>query len=137
MRTAKDIFNEELSGEPLSEDVVIEAIEIAQNDVINQIRPLCVSFLNEIRDYENESGKSIYSDERESEEFFEIFIENKDLNYIDQSNLKAIKFGRWLLKNASPVFEGEFLTWIYYDENSTLPIYIDTAELFEQVKDKL
>lgn len=34
MRTAQNIFNEELSGEPLSEDVVVEAIKIAMKEAI-------------------------------------------------------------------------------------------------------
>lgn len=31
-------------------------------------------FLETIRDYEHESGKSVYEDERESEEFVEIYL---------------------------------------------------------------
>lgn len=34
MRTSKQIFDEELSGEPLSEDVVVEAIKIAMKEAI-------------------------------------------------------------------------------------------------------
>jgi len=36
MRTAQNIFNEELSGEPLSEDVVVEAIKIAMKEAITE-----------------------------------------------------------------------------------------------------
>ena len=36
MRTAQNIFNEELSGEPLSEDVVVEAIKIAMTEAIQE-----------------------------------------------------------------------------------------------------
>jgi len=36
MRTAQNIFNEELSGEPLSEDVVVEAIRIAMKEAITE-----------------------------------------------------------------------------------------------------
>ena len=35
MRTAKEIFDEELSGEPLYQSAVIEAIQIAQKDAID------------------------------------------------------------------------------------------------------
>ena len=37
---------------------------------------------------------------------------------------EAIKFGRWLLKNCKPVFDGDFLCWEY--ENKTY----DTHELY-------
>ena len=36
MRTAKQIFYEELSGEPLSEDIVICAIELAMKEAIKE-----------------------------------------------------------------------------------------------------
>lgn len=36
MRTSQNIFNEELSGEPLSEDVVVEAIKIAMTEAIQE-----------------------------------------------------------------------------------------------------
>jgi len=36
MRTAQNIFNEELSGEPLSEDVIVEAIKIAMKEAITE-----------------------------------------------------------------------------------------------------
>lgn len=36
MRTAQNIFDEELSGEPLSEDVVVEAIKIAMTEAIQE-----------------------------------------------------------------------------------------------------
>jgi len=36
MRTAQNIFDEELSGEPLSEDVVVDAIKIAMTEVIQE-----------------------------------------------------------------------------------------------------
>ena len=36
MRTAQNIFDEELSGEPLSEDVVVETIKIAMKEAINE-----------------------------------------------------------------------------------------------------
>lgn len=36
MRTAQKIFDDELSGEPLSEDVVIEAIKTAMKEAIEQ-----------------------------------------------------------------------------------------------------
>jgi len=36
MRTAQTIFNEELSGEPLSEDVVVNALKIAQKEALLQ-----------------------------------------------------------------------------------------------------
>jgi hypothetical protein len=36
MRNAKQIFDEELSGEPLSEDVVVEAIRIAMKESIQE-----------------------------------------------------------------------------------------------------
>lgn len=37
VRTAKEIFEEELSGEPLHQDVVIEAIQIAQMEILNNL----------------------------------------------------------------------------------------------------
>ena len=37
LRTAKDIFEEELSGEPLSQDMVIMAIQIAQQEIIDSV----------------------------------------------------------------------------------------------------
>lgn len=36
MRTAKQIFEEELSGEPLYQEVVIEAIRLAQIEAIKE-----------------------------------------------------------------------------------------------------
>lgn len=36
MRTAQTIFDDELSGEPLSEDVVVEAIKIAMSEAIKE-----------------------------------------------------------------------------------------------------
>jgi len=36
MRTAQNIFDEELSGEPLSEDVVVEAIKLAMTEAIKE-----------------------------------------------------------------------------------------------------
>ena len=36
MRAAQNIFDEELSGEPLSEDVVVEAIRIAMKEAIQE-----------------------------------------------------------------------------------------------------
>lgn len=36
MRTAQIIFDEELSGEPLSEDVVVEAIKIAMTEAVQE-----------------------------------------------------------------------------------------------------
>jgi len=33
IRTAKEIFDEELSGEPLCQDAIINAIEIAQKEM--------------------------------------------------------------------------------------------------------
>jgi len=36
MRTSKQIFDDELSGEPLSEDVVVEAIKIAMTEAIQE-----------------------------------------------------------------------------------------------------
>ena len=36
LRTAKEIFDEELSGEPLTEESVIEVIKIVQKETINE-----------------------------------------------------------------------------------------------------
>ncbi len=38
----------------------------------------------------------------------------------------SVQFGRWLLKNCSPVFEGEFLTWSYGEgkHKDTLELYL-------------
>ena len=36
MRSGKQIFDDELSGEPLEQDVVIDAIDIAQVEAYNQ-----------------------------------------------------------------------------------------------------
>ena len=41
MRTALEIFEEELSGEPLTQESVIEAIKIAQLDAIEETIKLC------------------------------------------------------------------------------------------------
>lgn len=37
MRTSKEIFEEELSGEPLTQESVIEAIQIAREEIITAI----------------------------------------------------------------------------------------------------
>lgn len=37
IRSAKDIFEEELSGEPLTQESVIEAIKIAQKELLEYI----------------------------------------------------------------------------------------------------
>lgn len=41
IRNAKQIFEEELSGEPLSQDVIIEVIKQAQIDSIEEAIKLC------------------------------------------------------------------------------------------------
>lgn len=40
-------------------------------------KQMLVNFLDEIRDYEHESGKPIYLDDRESSEFVDIFLTNQ------------------------------------------------------------
>lgn len=37
----------------------------------------------------------------------------------------AIRFARWLLKNATIEFDGQYLCWLYEGE------FYDTAELYE------
>lgn len=44
---------------------------------MTEIKNILCEFLDSIRDYEHESGKSIYEDERESMEFVEIFLKDK------------------------------------------------------------
>lgn len=41
MKTAKDWFEEELSGEPLTEESVIEVIKMVQKEVIEETVKLC------------------------------------------------------------------------------------------------
>jgi hypothetical protein len=41
MRTAKDWFEEELSGEPLTQDSVIECIKMVQEEVIRKTVEAC------------------------------------------------------------------------------------------------
>jgi hypothetical protein len=41
MRTAKDWFEEELSGEPLTQDSVIECIKMVQEEVIRDVVRKC------------------------------------------------------------------------------------------------
>jgi hypothetical protein len=54
LRTAKKIFEEELSGEPLHQDAVIEAIQIAQWEIINNVKSeymisgMCLDNLSDI-----------------------------------------------------------------------------------------
>lgn len=45
MRTAQNIFDDELSGEPLSEDVVIEAIKLAQTEAIIEASRLARGYI--------------------------------------------------------------------------------------------
>lgn len=44
----------------------------------DELLPIFASFLDSIRDYERESGHSIADDERESKEFFEIWLKERE-----------------------------------------------------------
>lgn len=46
--------------------------------VDKSIRNLLISFLDSIRDYEHENGSRITTDDRESSEFVDIFLESPD-----------------------------------------------------------
>jgi hypothetical protein len=53
LRTAKEIFEEELSGEPLHQDVVIEAIQIAQKEMYDYVHKIFkdnITLLSYIKD---------------------------------------------------------------------------------------
>ena len=67
----------------------MESLQEALQDFINEKnrqiqlaaedkKELLVRFLDSIRDYEHEAGKSIYSDDRESIEIVEIFLEKHE-----------------------------------------------------------
>jgi len=44
------------------------------------MRDTLINFLNSIKDYEHEAGKRVYDDERESEEFVDIYLKDKVKN---------------------------------------------------------
>ena len=45
------------------------------------MKQLLVNFLDSVREYEHESGNSIYKDERESEELVDIFLQSNELKW--------------------------------------------------------
>ena len=55
---------------------VVQAYASEREPAGEVIKETCIKFLDEIRDYEHESGKQICYDERTSEELYQIFIQD-------------------------------------------------------------
>lgn len=72
-----------------------------------QLKNMLRLFLDGIRDYENECGESISKDERDSEEFVQIFIDSPDA--FDYHNL---------LKSQNYDFELKTDHWKKYSETN-------------------
>lgn len=51
---------------------------MTREKIDQKIRNLMRLFLNDIRDYEGECGKAVHYDERDSEEFVDIFLESEN-----------------------------------------------------------